>query len=60
MQWINAKETPPDPKQEKILAFGGTGGGYVFECEWEDGFWVNMGGDEFSHWMPYPPIPSDV
>jgi len=49
--WFN-KETHP-PKREagqKILVYGG----YVFgaECD-EDGDWCSIGGDDFTHWMPY-------
>ena len=49
--WFD-KETHP-PKREagqKILAYGG----YVFEVECdEDGDWCSIGGDDFTHWMPY-------
>lgn len=48
--WINIKDRWPDPQEHpKILAFGE---GYIFECEFDDGFWCNLGGDEFTHWIP--------
>lgn len=48
--WIDRKVTPPTHEEgKKIIAYGG----YVFECESVDGTWCNLGGDNFTHWMPY-------
>ena len=50
LKWLDRKVTPPTHEEgKKIIAYGG----YVFECESEDGIWCNMGGDDFTHWMPY-------
>lgn len=58
-QWISVSERMPEKRTgEKILGFNGE---YVFECECDsDGYWCNLGGDTFTHWMPTPdlPIPS--
>ncbi len=54
-EWISVAEKWPNAEQgEKILAYGC---GYVFECEWNDGYWCNIGGDSFTHWMPRPEPP---
>lgn len=48
-EWISKKDQPPEAEEgNKILAFGG----YVFECEFDDGYWCNLGGEDFTHWMP--------
>jgi len=53
--WINIKSRQPDPENSnKIIAYGN---GYVFECEFDDGDWCNIGGEDFTHWMPYPEPP---
>ncbi len=53
--WISVDDKYPEPVQgDKILAFGE---GYVFECEYDDGYWTNLGGDEFTHWQPLPEPP---
>lgn len=55
MEWISIKESYPEAKHgNKILAYGA---GYVFECEFDDGDWCNIGGENFTHWMPYPEPP---
>lgn len=55
MKWIDLKDKAPKREQgKKILAFGA---GYVFEAEFDDGEWCNIGGDEFTHWMEYPALP---
>lgn len=46
------KTNQPDPEQDnKILGFNGD---YFFECEFDDGFWCNIGGEDMTHWMPLP------
>lgn len=47
--WRNVKEEQPDPSLGKIWAYGE---GYCFECEWDNGYWCNIGGDDFTYWMP--------
>ena len=55
MEWININRQRPEPEQgKKILAYGN---GYVFEAEFDDGFWCSIGGDDFTHWMPLPEPP---
>lgn len=55
MEWIDRKCLAPNPEEGlKILAFGD---GYAFECEYYDGHWCNLGGDDFTHWMPHPGDP---
>lgn len=50
LKWLDRKVTPPTHEEgKKIIAYGG----YVFECESEDGIWCSIGGDDFTHWMPY-------
>jgi len=53
--WISIEDRWPEAKQgNKILAYWA---GHVFECEYDDGFWCNLGGDDFTHWMPLPELP---
>lgn len=55
--WISVEDRLPEPVDgEKILAYGD---GYCFECELEDHVWTNLGGDEFTHWMPLPEPPCE-
>lgn len=54
-KWINIEDTPPEPTEgNKVL---GHNGKYVFECEYEDGCWCNIGGETITHWMPLPEPP---
>ena len=54
-KWISKKNQLPEAEEgNKILAFGN---GYAFECEFEDGYWTNLGGEDFTHWMPLPEPP---
>lgn len=49
-EWIDRNILAPKTDEgEKIIAYGG----YVFECEFKDGCWCSIGGDDFTHWMPY-------
>ena len=54
-EWISVKDDRPEQIQgKKILGYGN---GYAFECECDDGFWCNIGGEEFTHWQPLPASP---
>jgi hypothetical protein len=56
MKWIDVKEQPPEPEHgNKVLGYNE---GCIFECEFDDGFWCSLGGDEMTHWMPLPERPS--
>jgi len=55
--WINVKDQHPEPIQgNKVI---GHNGSYLFECEFDDGFWCNTCGDEMTHWMPLPELPDN-
>ena len=46
--WVSINIDQPEPIQgSKILGFGE---GYAFECEFDDGVWANIGGEQFTHW----------
>ena len=49
-KWISVfDDYPENPKNgDKILGWNG----YAFECEYDDGYWGNIGGEEFTYWMP--------
>ena len=54
--WVSIEDAPPNRIEGiKILCFGN---GYIFESEYEDGLWVNIGGDDFTHWQPLPELPT--
>ncbi len=54
-EWVSVfKERPQKIEGNKIWA---TDGDTQFECEFNDGFWCNISGSEFTHWMPLPPAP---
>lgn len=53
-EWVSVSERGPNPNlvnEHNVLGFNGS---YCFECEFDDGFWCNIGGDEMTHWMPLP------
>ena len=54
-KWISVNDECP---KGKIVI--GHNGSYLFECEFDDGFWCSIGGDEMTHWMPLPTPPEDV
>lgn len=54
--WINIEDSHPECIEgHKVL---GHNGRYAFECEFDDGFWCNIGGEEMTHWMPLLDLPS--
>ena len=54
-EWINVKHCMPESIEgSKVL---GHNGDYAFECNFDDGYWCNIGGEEMTHWMPLPPPP---
>ena len=55
-EWINVKDELPNPEDELIL---GHNGNYAFECNFDDGYWCNIGGEDITHWMPLPEPPKD-
>lgn len=53
--WVNRNDRYPEQIQgRKILGYGN---GYAFECEYDDGVWSNIGGEEFTHWQELSPPP---
>jgi len=53
--WISVDDLWPERIEgSKILCFGND---YIFECEYQDGHWCNIGGESFTHWMPLPKPP---
>ena len=55
-EWINKKNRCPKPEDgNKVLGHNGV---YAFECEYDDGFWCNIGGETMTHWMPLPAPPT--
>ena len=50
----DVKEQPPEAEQgRKVLGFNGN---YFFECEFDEGLWCNIGGEDMTHWMPLPDL----
>jgi len=53
-QWISGY---PDSKvHNKVL---GRNDEHVFECEFDNGYWTSLGGEEMTHWMPLPEAPTN-
>lgn len=52
-RWISVEDARPENPQDgdKILGWNG----YAFECEYDDGIWCSIGGEEFTRWMPLTP-----
>lgn len=55
MEWISVKDEQPNPQDKFIL---GHNGDYAFECNFDDGDWCNIGGEDITHWMPLPKPPT--
>lgn len=52
VRWRDFKIEKPDAVDgNKIIAFGA---GYIFEAEFDDGFWCSIGGEQIDLWMPLP------
>lgn len=52
-EWRSVDVDPPDAIQgNKVLGFGN---GYAFECEYDDDFWCNIGGETMTHWKALQP-----
>lgn len=50
-EWIDVKVTRP--KMEEGSKIIGYFEGDVFDCVYEDGYWCNVYGNDFTHWMPF-------
>ena len=48
-EWISIKDRQPEHFQGNIVI--GHNGSYLFECEFDNGDWCSIGGDEMTHWM---------
>ena len=63
-EWINAGEVPVNGHTEwvageKAIAIDfNSSEPYAFEIEWDDDVWSNIGGEDFTHWMPLPEPPT--
>ena len=52
--WVSVEDEWPNPEYGNVL---GHNGDYAFECSFDDGYWCNIGGEDFTHWKPLnPPI----
>ena len=55
--WTSVDEEWPNPEKGNVL---GHNGNYAFECSWDDGWWCNIGGEEFTYWKPLNPPKEQV
>jgi hypothetical protein len=55
-QWISVEggNWPEEIQGNKVI---GRNGDNVFDCEFDDGFWCNIGGESMTHWMKLDPLP---
>ena len=63
-RWISVGERPPENGQKIIAAFRGSSGWVVDQAryaygEFDFASWVNVLGDNVTHWMPMPPKPEE-
>lgn len=63
-RWISVKERLPEDGQKIIAAFHDGGGLIVDQARYANGefdfaSWVNVWGDNITHWMPMPPKPEE-
>ena len=56
-EWISIETRWPDTDIKIIGINMNQDEPYIFESEWDDGYWTNIGGEEFTHWMPSPELP---
>ena len=54
--WVSVKDDMPEATEDKNVL--GHNGNYAFECNFDDGYWCNIGGEDITHWMPLPKAPS--
>lgn len=64
MRWISVGERLPENGQKIIAAFRGSSGWVVDQAryaygEFDFASWVNVLGDNVTHWMPMPPKPKE-
>lgn len=64
MRWISVGEQLPENGQKIIAAFRGSSGWVVDQAryaygEFDFASWVNVLGDNVTHWMPMPPKPKE-
>ena len=56
-KWISVKDRYPDSVEGvKVL---GHNGDYIFECEYNEGFWCSVSGKTMTHWMQPPQLPKE-
>lgn len=63
-RWISVGERLPENGQKIIAAFRGSSGWVVDQAryaygEFDFASWVNVLGDNITHWMPLPPKPKE-
>ena len=63
-RWISVGEQLPENGQKIIAAFRGSSGWVVDQAryaygEFDFASWVNVLGDNVTHWMPMPPKPKE-
>lgn len=63
-RWISVGERLPENGQKIIAAFRGSSGWVVDQAryaygEFDFASWVNVLGDNITHWMPMPPKPKE-
>ena len=63
-RWISVGERLPENGQKIIAAFRGSSGWVVDQAryaygEFDFASWVNVLGDNVTHWMPMPPKPKE-
>ena len=63
-RWISVGERLPEDGQKIIAAFRGSSGWVVDQAryaygEFDFASWVNVFGDNVTHWMPMPPKPEE-
>lgn len=58
--WISVDDQPINGSYNWKVGDKAIGwNGYAFEIEWDGDFWCSIGGDEPTHWMSLPELPSN-